>query len=746
MSLRHGLLFSTESFFSINDAGTGTESAVVGHIAAETGTGTDAAFAPTAVETATATETAVRPCEVFDTASFDDLYHTPPVALYALSIVETGSGTEDSIIPGPRATETGTRTETATLIVTLTVAETGTADDGNSGQDWTAADTATGAEWAAAPTGIETGTITEGIDRDFIISDTGDFENAIGDRDITLLETGTADESIDNLNRTLFDNWLAMDVAIWGVQADDTATGSETGTSSRIAREFGHGSETGNFSAAGQEAADETVEVFESAELTITVSSDDATAVGAETATVSIAYEAAETGTFSASLTIGYGLEEFYDGVDAGEVTVVMTGAETPTGLDEYTLTATAGATETGSGAEVGTVTTELSCADTGSGSEAGFPDYSVAQESTLADAGTLAAEITGAETGSGLDETTLVVTDLSASQSGTASDVGTVGAEWTAADTGTGTEAFDAAWNALYYATGTDAGVLTAAIVGEEAGTLLDETSVAIGLAPVEQAGTGADAGTVAAEHTAADTATLAEVISPSFVAPDWATAADDTVLGLTGEETATGAETAYAPLGLDTATGTDAVVYGPWYADEATGSDTVMVTVYYDETGSGVDFATPAWGYEYVTATDLAHMGPGGNNLENSVATETWVIDATISGHDDEATVWEDLSLAASVAGADSTGVATDAGSIVIEHTAVETATLSEGGMPVAAPEMDPDVGYAEDAATVTVSVSAAETAVQVLTASWLPAGAYEAGGDLKGPAIDQELDLLG
>lgn len=746
MSLRHGLLFSTESFFSINDAGTGTETAVVGHVAAETGTGVDAAFAPTAIETGTATETAVRPCEVFDTASFDDLYRTPPVALYALSIAETGSGTESSIIPGPRATETGTRTETATLVVTWTVAETATGNDGNSGQDWATADTATGTEWAAAPTGIETGTITEGIDRDFIISDTGDFTNAIGDRFITLLETGTGEEAVDNLNRIVFDNWLAMDIAVWGVQADDTATGTDAGTSSRIAREFGRGTNTASFSAAGQEAADTPVAVTEETTLTVTVSAADTTAVGAETAEVSIAYSTAETGTYSATLAIGYGPLEFWTGTDAGEVTVVMTGAETGAGLDETALTVTAGATEAGTGADVGTVTTELSCAETGTGSETGYPEYSVAQESSFSETGTLTAAQTLAETGSLLDETTLVVTDLTASQSGTFSDVGTVGAEWSAADTGTGTEAFDAAWNALYYGTATDAGTLTGAITGEETGEFLDEVALEIGLAPVAETATASDAATPAAEHTAADTGSLAEVISPSFVAPDWATATDDSILGLASEETGAGTEDAFAPLAIDTATGTDAVVYGPLVGEEATGADTVLVTVYTDETGSGVDFATPAWGYEYVTASDLAHMGPGGNNLENATFTESWTITGSIAGDDDDATVYEELSLAASVGTADSTGVGADAGSIVIEHTAVETATGSEGGMPVAAPDLDADVGIGEDAATVTVSVSAAETGLQVLTASWLPAGAYEAGGDLKGPAIDQELDLLG
>jgi hypothetical protein len=551
---RYSLIGTFHQSFTSNDTGVAVDTIAVGQNGADAAAGSEAAMAPCAIDHGTAADLGVRPVAVFDTASFDDLYRTPPVALKANVIADTGSWAEDFVVV-PRGTETGTSTVACSLSVTLSTSDAGTFTD-PTGPSWSMADTAVGTEAGFAPWVGESGAFLEEIGRDLPLADTATGSEALGDRDIVLFVDFTSFEYIAELAFDLTDDGLALDDLVWGPVGVEAATGTDTGQSGRIG--FDDYTATDAASLSASILAGDTSPVGAEGGDGVSASGiegDDA-GTGADAGDVGITIVVAESGSWSEDLAPEWQAVEISLASETVSPDADQTYSETATTTEIGTPDATLAGGDGSIGSETGEADADFVAAETATLADELAPDDATAELGVTVEVGVADASQTYDDAASGGETGVADAIVMGFDLSPVGADTGAADAAQVIADVFAFADADSPNVGQDDYAAADDLAVL--GIDGVETGVLVEQA-----YAPgVAEAGTGDD-----------------EV--------SYGPAADDIAYGVEVVPLID-VQSGDAAAGLEFAT-------PAWTSDYATGDDIAFVSPVAVETGTGADAAIP-------------------------------------------------------------------------------------------------------------------------------------------------------
>lgn len=578
MSLhRYALLGTASESFTANDAGVGVDAGVVGVAAADGGTEAAVAMAPLAIESGTATESLIRPITLEDTASFDDLYAFPPVALQANTTTDSGTFTEDAGHTVVRA-ETGTRTEAVTLVVVLAATDSGTAAE-YGGQNWSLTDSAVGTELAQAPWAGETGSAAEVIDRELPLTDSGTGTDAQGERSIELFDDAILYEDVFDLSLTLFDDGLAFDEAVWGQVAGDSGTAAEVALGGRLAFDDYVATEDLTLTAAveGADAGTGVDEVPLGVVGSGLLATDSGS--GGDAGTLETLVTSTDSGSLTETAVPEWGYDEAVAAVETPSVAADVSG-EDADGVSGETGTVVASVSTTDSGAlgETGVADGAMTATDSGTAvAETATPEFLLEEAGSVVEAGTPDAEFSATDGGTPEAEAGTPAATYATTDAGSLSaEVGTLDAGLTAPD-----------------AVSSGVETLTPHFAPDEVGTFADSLSLV--LSEVES-GTGSESATA---PFAGDAGTFAEEIlyGPSIDDAGVGVDAVDAV-AVACEDGGAGGELGLMGLASDSGTGTDSMWVDATAVEAGTGTDAGVpvaeTTPALDASESGTDVGT--------------------------------------------------------------------------------------------------------------------------------------------------------
>ena len=494
-----------------------------------------------------------------------------------------GGGVVSLINGAVPATDSGTGTDTAFVVVPISGTDTGAGADASTlAVALTATEASTGADASvisAVLSSSETGT---GTDAGSVISanqvsgsDSGTgSDTATITFSTTVADTGAGSE-LGTLSLVVVDSVTSSEIPLISFIFTDSGTGTENATATFLGVDSGTGTDTATVSA--------------SYALTDSITSADAS-------TLKAVLSGSETGTGSdtSQATVPVSVADSGSGVDAGILVYAVTVTDSLSGADASVLAAAFAVNDASTGSEISIK--GMAVTDTGTGTETAEPKFST----TVTDSGTgtenaiLGAgnSFTVSDSGAGADAVSAFTRPVI--ESGSETDSAAISLVTT--DSGVGTDAYLLNLAVSDTGTGSDAGPIEKDV--SDTGTGSDAGSFRI---TVSETGTGVEASTLVVTFTVTESAFFDDLGSLSAL--NFKTGSDSgdgtdvlSSFARTISDSASGADTGFNVfLVSDSATGVDAALVNYIVSDFGTGSDNGVfgTPLIVGDSGIGIDRA---------------------------------------------------------------------------------------------------------------------------------------------------------